>query len=56
LYSIVDLHAITVPEKVKGKINKNIYDLLALFLAFGLDIKKSKIMLQSDNPDHPYLG
>lgn len=56
LYSIVDLHAITVPEKVKDKINKNIYDLLALFLAFGLDAKKSKIMLQSDNPDHPYLG
>jgi len=56
LYSIVDLHAITVPEKVKGKINNNIYDLLALFLAFGLDVNKSKIMLQSDNPDHPYLG
>ncbi len=56
LYSIVDLHAITIPEKVKGKINNNIYDLLAWFLAFGLDINKSKIMLQSDNPDHPYLG
>jgi len=56
LYSIVDLHAITVPEKVKGKINNNIYDLLALFLAFGLDVNKSKIMLQSDNSDHPYLA
>jgi tryptophanyl-tRNA synthetase len=49
------LHAITVPEKIKGKINNNIYSLLALFLAFGLDTNKSKIMLQSDNPDHPYL-
>lgn len=56
LFSIVDLHAITVPEKVKGKINNNIYSLLSLFLAFGLDANKSKIMLQSDNPDHPYLG
>jgi tryptophanyl-tRNA synthetase len=56
LFSIVDLHAITVPEAVKGKINHDIYDLLATFLAFGLDITKSKIMLQSDNPDHPYLA
>ena len=56
LFSIVDLHALTVPEAVKGQINKNIYNLLALFLAFGLDTKKSKIMLQSDNPDHPYLA
>lgn len=56
LFSIVDLHAITVPEKTKDNINKNIYELLALFLAFGLDTKKSKIMLQSDNKDHPYLG
>jgi tryptophanyl-tRNA synthetase len=45
-----------VPEKTKDNINKNIYELLALFLAFGLDTKKSKIMLQSDNKDHPYLG
>ena len=56
LYSIVDLHAITVPERVKGKINDNIYSLLSLFLAFGLDVQKSKIMLQSDNQDHPYLA
>ncbi len=56
LFSIVDLHAITVPEKAKGKTNDNIYELLALFLAFGLDTKKSKIMLQSDNSDHPYLA
>jgi len=56
LFSIVDLHAITIPEAVKGKTQKNIYNLLALFLAFGLDTSKSKIMLQSDNPDHPYLA
>ena len=56
LFSIVDLHAITVPEAVKGKTQNNIYNLLATFLAFGLDTSKSKIMLQSDNPDHPYLA
>jgi tryptophanyl-tRNA synthetase len=56
LFSIVDLHAITVPEAVKGKTNDNIYNLLAVFLAFGLDPEKSKILLQSDNPDHPYLA
>ncbi len=56
LFSIVDLHAITVPEAVKGQTQNNIYNLLATFLAFGLDTSKSKIMLQSDNPDHPYLA
>lgn len=56
LFSIVDLHAITIPEAVKGKTQNNIYNLLATFLAFGLDTEKSKIMLQSDNPDHPYLA
>jgi tryptophanyl-tRNA synthetase len=56
LFSIVDLHAITVPEAVKGKINNNIYNLLAIYLAFGLDPNKSKILLQSDNPDHSYLA
>jgi len=56
LFSIVDLHALTVPEDVKGKTQNNIYNLLAIFLAFGLDPEKSKILLQSDNPDHPYLA
>lgn len=55
LFCIVNLHALTIPENVKDKLQKQTYDLLALYLAMGLDPNKSHLFLQSDNPDHTYL-
>ncbi len=55
LFCIVNLHALTVPENVKDNLQKQTYDLLALYIAMGLDPKKSHLFLQSDNPDHTYL-
>ncbi|MDD3531773.1 MAG: tryptophan--tRNA ligase [Candidatus Shapirobacteria bacterium] len=53
-FCIVDLHAITVsqdPQKLLAKIK----ELAALYLACGLDPKKSTIFVQSHNPDHASL-
>lgn len=54
LFCIVDLHAITVyqdPVVLRQKIR----EVAALYLACGIDPKKSKIFIQSENHDHPYL-
>lgn len=53
-YSIVDLHAITVPQVPKD-LRKNTLDLLALYLASGLDPEKSTIFIQSHVSAHTEL-
>jgi tryptophanyl-tRNA synthetase len=53
-YSIVDLHAITVPQVPKD-LRKNTLDLLAIYLACGLDPEKSTIFIQSHVPAHVEL-
>ena len=53
-YCIVDLHAITVPQVPKD-LRKNTLDLLALYLASGLDPKKSAIFIQSHISPHAEL-
>lgn len=53
-YSIVDLHAITVPQVPKD-LRKNTLDLLAIYLASGLDPEKSTIFIQSHVPTHAEL-
>ncbi len=55
IFCIVDLHAITVPQDPKILREKNL-ELAALYVACGIDPKKSKIFIQSENPDHPYLA
>ncbi|MBU2632339.1 tryptophan--tRNA ligase [Patescibacteria group bacterium] len=55
IFCIVDLHAITVPQDPKI-LKKKIYEVTALYLACGIDPKKSHIFIQSQNPDHPYLA
>jgi len=55
IFCIVDLHAITVKQDPKELRKKN-REVAALFIAAGIDPKKSKIFIQSENPDHPYLG
>lgn len=53
-YSIVDLHAITVPQVPKD-LRKNTLEVLAIYLACGLDPEKSTIFIQSHVPAHAEL-
>jgi tryptophanyl-tRNA synthetase len=53
-FCIVDLHAITVSYDPQ-KLAKKVRELTALYLACGLDPKKSTIFIQSHNPDHASL-
>lgn len=55
LYCIVDLHAITVHQDPK-ELRKNTLDVLALYLAAGIDPEKSIIFIQSHVPEHAELG
>ena len=55
LYCIVDLHAITVwqnPDDLKA----NIIDVASIYLASGIDPKKSTIFVQSTVPQHSELA
>ncbi|OGH05186.1 MAG: tryptophan--tRNA ligase [Candidatus Levybacteria bacterium RBG_16_35_11] len=54
IFCIVDLHAITVPQDPKV-LKEKVLEVAALYLACGLDPKKSHIFVQSENPNHPYL-
>ena len=54
-YCIVDLHAITIPQDPK-KLRKNTLDVLALYLACGIDPEKSTIFIQSHVPAHSELA
>ena len=52
---IANLHAITVPIE-RAELKQNTKDLIALYLACGLDPKKATIFLQSDLHEHAELG
>ncbi len=55
IYCIVDLHSITVPQDPK-ELRKHILDVAALYMAVGIDPKKSIIFVQSDVPGHAELS
>lgn len=55
IYCIVDEHAITVPQDPK-ELKKHILDVAALYLAVGLDPKKSIVFVQSQVAGHAELG
>ena len=55
IYCIVDLHSITVPQDPK-QLRENILDVAALYLAVGLDPKKSVVFVQSEVPAHAELA
>ena len=55
IYCIVDMHAITVPQNPK-ELRDHILDVAALYLAVGLDPKKSIVFVQSDVPGHAELS
>jgi tryptophanyl-tRNA synthetase len=54
-YTIVDLHAITVPQE-PADLREQCESVAALFVAVGLDPKKAAIFLQSHVPAHAELG
>ena len=53
-YSVVDLHAITVPQEAKN-LRANTLEILAQYLACGLDPEKSTIFIQSHVSAHTEL-
>lgn len=55
LYCIVDLHALTVPQKPE-ELRANTYAVAATYLAAGIDPKKNIIFVQSHVPAHTELG
>lgn len=52
---VADMHAITVPQD-KKELRKNIKDIVAVYLACGLDYNNTTIYLQSENPYHAQLS
>lgn len=54
-YSLVDLHAITVRQDPQA-LRKAVLDGLALYMACGVDYKKSTIFIQSQVPEHSQLS
>ena len=55
VYCIVDMHSITVPQDPK-QLRETTLDVAALYLAVGLDPKKSIIFVQSTVPQHAELS
>lgn len=55
IYCIVDMHSITVPQDPK-ELRKHTLDVAALYMAVGLEPKKSIIFVQSDVPGHAELS
>lgn len=55
IYCIVDMHSITVPQDPK-ELRKHTLDVAALYLAVGIDPKKSIVFVQSDVPGHAELS
>lgn len=54
IYSLADLHTLTV-KQVPAELRARSYELLALYLACGLDPEKSIIFAQSHVPQHAEL-
>lgn len=55
IYCIVDLHALTACQDAQ-QLHKTSLDVLALYLACGIDPDKSTVFIQSHVPEHSQLG
>ena len=55
IFCVVDLHAITVPQKPQ-ELKEKILSVAATYIACGIDPKKSKIFVQSKRPEHAELA
>ncbi|HHT38225.1 MAG TPA: tryptophan--tRNA ligase [Mollicutes bacterium] len=52
---VADMHAITTPQE-KEKLRQNMKDIVAVYLACGLDPEKATLYIQSENPYHAQLS
>ena len=55
IYCVVDMHSITVPQDPK-ELKQHTLDIAALYMAVGIDPKKSIIFVQSTVPGHAELN
>ena len=55
LYCVADMHAITVRQE-PAELRKNSLDLLALFIAAGIDAEQHILFIQSQVPQHAQLS
>jgi tryptophanyl-tRNA synthetase len=55
LFGVMNLHAITLPQNPK-ELQNNVLEAAAVYLACGLDPKKSKIFVQSEVSEHAELA
>jgi tryptophanyl-tRNA synthetase len=55
IFGVMNLHAITLPQDPK-ELQKNVMDATAVYLACGLDPKKSTIFVQSEVAQHAELA
>ncbi|MGO1367738.1 MAG: tryptophan--tRNA ligase [Senegalia sp. (in: firmicutes)] len=54
-YCVVDLHSITVPQEPKD-LRRRTLEVMSLYMACGIDPKKSTIFIQSHVPEHVELS
>jgi len=54
-FNVADLHSITVPQEPK-LLRERTLDLMAIFLASGLEPEKSTLFVQSHVPQHAELS
>lgn len=55
IFGVMNLHAITLPQNPQ-ELRKNVLDAAAVYLACGLDPKKSTIFVQSEVAEHAELA
>lgn len=55
LYCVADMHAITVPQK-PADLRRRTLDLIALYVACGIDPEESILYIQSQVPEHAELA
>lgn len=55
IFGVMNLHAITLPQDPKI-LEKNVLEVVALYLACGLDPKKSTLFVQSHVAEHAELA
>lgn len=55
LFCVVNLHAITLPHD-PAALPQKVENLIALYMAAGVDIRKSVLFVQSDVPEHTELS
>src|SRR4030066_1233792 len=55
IFCVVDLHAITTPQKPE-ELRKKTLEVAKIYLAAGIDTQKSMIFVQSHIPEHTELA